>query len=129
MAQAQGVAKLMNSHSKQVRPLTIWRRRETGLELYPSPTPEKAAARKPPEGGLRAEGQLDSGRPSRHGHTQTPPRVTVPPGCVHLLGRFFSSSLVWQFWTLGDRTGDPQNGSGKGQEETAWTEEGVAFLP
>lgn len=33
VAQAQGVAKLMNCHSKQVCPLTIWGGRETGLEL------------------------------------------------------------------------------------------------
>lgn len=34
VAQAQGMAKLMNSHSKQVSPLTICGGRESGLELW-----------------------------------------------------------------------------------------------
>lgn len=44
MAQAQGVAKLVDSHCKQVGPLTIWGGRESGLDCAPkSPHWERAA--------------------------------------------------------------------------------------
>lgn len=123
MAQAQGVAKLMNSHSKQVRPLTIWGRRKTGLELYPSPTPEKKAARKPPEGGLRAEGQLDGGRPSRHGPTpgSTPRPLPESPsflGAFTYSGGFFLVAWSGSSGHLG--TGPETRRTGQGRGRRRW---------
>lgn len=50
MAQAQGVTKLMNSHSKQVSPLTIWGGRESGLELWP-PETRKGGSQEAPGSG------------------------------------------------------------------------------
>lgn len=53
MAQAQGVAELMNSHRKQVRPLAIWGGRENALEPGSTPTPgiPRKPRRKGPSGG------------------------------------------------------------------------------
>lgn len=52
VAQAQGMAKLMNSHSKQVSPLTICGGRESGLDLW---QPGKGQQGSPWEWGLLAD--------------------------------------------------------------------------
>lgn len=76
------MAKLMNSHSKQVSPLTVWGRREIGLELCPCPAPG------PLEWGLPAD---RSNQETLRGWLYPDPSMThfVLPVCVHLFGRFF----------------------------------------
>lgn len=88
MAQAQSVAKLMDSHSEQVSPLAIWGRRELGLDLCPSPTPGREAAWKPLEWGLLAEG---SNQEILQRWLSPDPSVShfVLLVCVRLFGRFF----------------------------------------
>lgn len=78
MAQAQGVAKLMNSHSKQVRPFAIWGGRKNGLELCPTPTPSTPR----PRGMGPSAGQKQPGDPQRWPWPPLPGHPPPPPPAI-----------------------------------------------
>lgn len=95
MAQAQGVAELMNSHRKQVRPLAIWGGRENALE--PGPTPTPAPPGSPGERGILV--QTSSPETLRGGRgllcPDPLPESSFPSSMGALIWWLVSCSLVW----------------------------------
>lgn len=109
----------MNSHSKQVRPLTIWGRRETGLELYPSPHARKEGGQEAPGGG--ACGQRDSWTAGDPPDTATPRPLPESPS---FLGAFtYSGGFFLVAWPVGSGhlgTGPETRRTGQGRGRRRW---------